>query len=60
MTKITCCRDCADRHVGCHAECEAYKAEKEQREKDRAHVKLLKDTERGFYGKFVKRDRRKT
>ena len=24
------CKDCTDRHVGCHAECEKYKAVKEQ------------------------------
>lgn len=24
------CKDCTDRHVGCHSECEKYKAVKEQ------------------------------
>ena len=30
------CRDCADRHSGCHSECESYLAEKKrlQEEKD--------------------------
>ncbi len=29
MRKIKCCADCPDRHVGCHSDCEKYKAEKE-------------------------------
>lgn len=27
--KITCCNKCADRHSGCHAECEEYKRQKD-------------------------------
>lgn len=27
MRKVTCCKDCQERHVGCHGECEKYKAE---------------------------------
>lgn len=27
---ITCCRHCSDRHVGCHAECEKYKAARQE------------------------------
>ena len=26
--KITCCKGCEDRHVGCHAKCDIYKDEK--------------------------------
>ena len=26
---ITCCKDCVNRHVGCHGECESYKQQKE-------------------------------
>lgn len=29
MRKIKCCADCQDRHVGCHGDCEKYKAERE-------------------------------
>lgn len=24
INKITCCKDCADRHPGCHGSCEKY------------------------------------
>lgn len=26
--KITCCKDCTDRHAGCHATCEKYNQQK--------------------------------
>ena len=29
------CKNCEDRHTGCHAECEKYKAFAEEREKHR-------------------------
>ncbi len=25
--KIQCCKDCAERHMGCHGTCDRYKAE---------------------------------
>lgn len=28
--KITCCIQCQNRHMGCHAECDEYKKQKEQ------------------------------
>lgn len=40
MDKITCCKDCELRYIGCHSECEIYMEEKEkyllqkQKEKD--------------------------
>lgn len=30
MGTITCCKDCTDRHIGCHIDCERYLAEQEQ------------------------------
>jgi len=33
--KITCCKDCTERVVGCHATCEKYKAEKQANEEER-------------------------
>lgn len=27
-SQIRCCKDCSDRHVGCHGECERYISEK--------------------------------
>ena len=29
------CKGCEDRHVGCHATCERYKADRERREAER-------------------------
>lgn len=30
MSKINCCYKCEKRYLGCHAECEEYKKEKEE------------------------------
>lgn len=30
MGAIWCCKDCKDRHVGCHSVCEKYKEQKEK------------------------------
>lgn len=32
MARITCCKDCTERHPNCHAECEKYKAQKNAKE----------------------------
>ena len=34
ITKITCCLNCTNRHIGCHGECDTYKQQKNQREAD--------------------------
>lgn len=39
---ITCCKGCTDRHVGCHADCEQYIAEKEESEAFKAAVRKAK------------------
>lgn len=31
--KITCCKDCDERYVGCHGECERYKKQSEIEQK---------------------------
>ena len=36
MIKITCCKDCEDREIGCHSYCEKYIREKEQMVKDKS------------------------
>lgn len=28
MSKITCCKDCTKRYLGCHDECTLYKAQR--------------------------------
>lgn len=35
------CKDCPNRHVGCHGECEKYKAYCAELEKERQRRKLL-------------------
>lgn len=36
--KITCCKDCLDRSVGCHAECEIYIKEKAEYDEQKAQI----------------------
>lgn len=43
MRKIKCCTDCQDRHVGCHGDCEKYKAEREAYEKERDEIRQKKN-----------------
>lgn len=45
MRGFECCIDCDKRHVGCHAECEAYLQEKanHQRVKDDEYRRSLND-----------------
>lgn len=39
MMNIKCCKDCKDRKVGCHGQCEKYITEKEENErKAKAHI----------------------
>jgi hypothetical protein len=33
MAIIRCCKDCTDRHYGCHSKCEKYNAEKKAMER---------------------------
>ena len=51
--KITCCKDCPDRHIGCHATCERYLEQKAtlEEEADRAREYKLVDIE---YSKLSK------
>jgi hypothetical protein len=34
MTMIKCCKDCEERHLNCHSECERYLTEKAGNRKD--------------------------
>ena len=36
------CKDCENRYVGCHSECEVYKKEKEKHNKKMQKIKELK------------------
>lgn len=40
--KITCCKDCPDRHIGCHAVCERYLDQKATLEEEADRVREYK------------------
>lgn len=42
------CKDCTERHVGCHAECEKYRKAKEETEEAKEKQRLHKETEAYF------------
>lgn len=51
MATIICCRGCKERHIGCHAECESYKAQKQEIEaekKDKRKEKELDELRSDF------------
>jgi hypothetical protein len=43
---MSCCKDCADRRIGCHSRCERYKAFRKERELilESKRVENIKDT----------------
>lgn len=43
---IWCCKDCADRHVGCHGKCEKYIQQNEEHQKMLAEIKKANDIQR--------------
>lgn len=58
----TPCIDCADRKVGCHASCQAYKDWKEQHEAERMQIREQRnkrsefaDYKKSCYGKMTRR-----
>lgn len=46
MRNIVCCKDCTNRHLGCHGNCELYLKEKSEHEKERQHIKSVKEVDR--------------
>lgn len=40
--KVTVCKDCQERHVGCHSTCERYKAQKEKWDAEREEINKQK------------------
>ena len=40
------CKDCPDRHLGCHSKCERYKAWKKEREELKEKARIYNDTHR--------------
>lgn len=51
------CKDCAERRVGCHAECLKYAEEKMQREEARAKRREGVDAEGLLVSGYIKRAR---
>lgn len=43
MASIKCCKDCTQRHIGCHSDCERYNKEKSDNDKYKAIVQSHKD-----------------
>lgn len=56
MDKSTC-KDCAERHIGCHAECPKYAEEKRRREEARAKRREGTEAEGLLVGSYIKRAR---
>lgn len=42
MEHIRVCKDCQDRHMGCHVDCEKYKAERERLDKEKKQIREAK------------------
>ena len=64
MSAISVCKDCQDRQIGCHATCERYIQQTQQRQKERDEVRKQKDAynaqmDRAIEGAIRMRKRRK-
>ena len=51
------CKDCAERHIGYHAECPKYAEEKRRREEARSKRREGADAEGILVGGYIKRAR---
>lgn len=49
QSPITCCRDCAARHVGCHSSCASYAAEKAAHEEKREAMRKQRDQDWDYH-----------
>lgn len=43
MSKITVCKDCQERFLGCHSTCERYKQDKARNEEFKHKIKLERE-----------------
>ena len=41
--RIKCCRECTERHLGCHGTCERYKAEQAEMQASREEIRKQKE-----------------
>ena len=46
--KIECCKDCPDRHPGCHGHCERYKKERAEYDETMSAKRHEADIEKGL------------
>lgn len=44
VSKITACKECADRHMGCHVDCTRYLKEKTEADRIREEMNQKKET----------------
>lgn len=58
MKKNLVCRDCADRHIGCHASCEKYIKETEEIKREKNELWKTQDIDRAIVGLEIDRTRR--
>lgn len=47
--QITCCKDCPDRHPGCHGSCEKYKAQRAEYDAKKAECMEKYNIAAGLY-----------
>ena len=62
MTNIKCCKDCTQRHIGCHSDCEKYNKEKSDNDKYKAIVQSHKDKinrDRAYVRDAIEKNRRR-
>ena len=43
------CKDCTDRHIGCHSKCEKYQAFRKQRDKENRERLIAKAIADSYY-----------
>ena len=60
MKQIRCCKGCTERHMGCHSECEKYKAEKKDVSAYNQSEAALYAYYRAKHSKFKHTESRKT
>ncbi len=48
--KITCCKDCPNRHGGCHSTCEKYKQERKEYDQTMSEVNKKEAVQKGLNG----------
>ena len=66
MVRCTCCKDCENRHIGCHSTCESYNDYRKEKDEENAKIREKIRAETDYidsqiikYNKILKRERRK-